>query len=69
MAEAYQEQMKVVAQQGWACVASLSKEVFEHHYTRHHVCPKRQANSDLEAVNNVLGQLKRGELVSLGKGI
>ena len=40
MAEAYQEQMKVVAQQGLGCVARLSEDVFEHHYTRHHVCPK-----------------------------
>ena len=64
MAEAYQEQMKVVAQQGLSCVASLSEDVFEHHYTKHHVCPKRQIYSDLEAVNTVLDQLKRAELLS-----
>ena len=64
MAEAYQEQMKAVVQQGLSCVASISEDVFEHHYTRHHVCPKRQIHSDLEAVNTVLEQLKQAELLS-----
>ena len=64
MAEAYAEQVKPLTKQQIKCVKSLSPEALKAHYTKHHICSKRQVVGDLEVINMIQNQLKTHELLS-----
>ena len=64
MAEAYAIQVKPLTKQNIKCVKSLSPEALQAHYTKHHICSKRQIFSDLEVINMIQNQLKTSELLS-----